>query len=110
MSTGENPIVAIDWSKEPQDDRERRIRLAVIRRAEERFSSEFFKEDHWMKLSALQELAVGAETIASDLADAIANRRVLRDAQSKLKRARTNDELVRLALADVAAEDCATQG
>ena len=101
MPDNEQILTSIDWSQEPANDRERRIRAAMIRRAEERVSSRLLPDDHWMQLSALESLAGDVAKPASDLTVAIARRRALHREHLAAKRSAENAVLLAQAIADV---------
>ena len=101
MKTVNLSTFEIDWSLEPADDRERRIRQAVIRRVLD-------GPDRLSATWALQELA-DRDEVATDLRAAIEDaRRRAKERVEKQRRDR-NKELVRLAIGDVAAGEVALE-
>lgn len=89
---------AIDWSSEPCDERERRIRKAVITRV---------MRDSVARSWELECLADDPDSIADDLRCAIETARTAEERDRELRRLARNAELVRLAIADAAAEEIA---
>jgi len=98
MSTVDFASFAINWSEEPDDDYERRIRQLVIRRVTDVSTTASWE---------LECLADDRDLIANDLKSAIENARAAEREEYDRRRRGRNAELVRLAIADAAAKEVA---